>query len=363
MGDLHGQAGLAADGDRLGDGFEQAVALDRANATAVYWLARFESREGNVERALELYDRALALDPLEFIAGSARAELLSSLGRRDEALAEFERLSRVYPDNDTLRRNYAGIAMTWGQFDRALTLSDQNDEDDTWSNSEVWAILWSWGDEAGARAALGRIGGNPVADWSRDAGLAGMDRDFEKLYRLDSAFATGPGAGSAMAQGALAYSSVLTGRWEQAEELIRKSHPQAFKENPVVELDWVCDAAGMAVVREKRGDAAGARRLAAAALAIWERSPALRDPNDLICRARLLLAADRRDEAVDAVRAAVDAGYRDLTRDFVVWMRDDPLLKALNGDPRYEAQWQRIEADLARQRTEYEAGKKKAAGA
>jgi TolB-like protein/Flp pilus assembly protein TadD len=342
---------------------EQAVTLDRANATAVYWLARFESREGKVERALELYDRALALDPLEFIAGSARAELLSSLGRRDEALAEFDRLSRVYPDNDTLLRNYAGIAMTWGQFDRALAISEQTANDDTWGNSDVWAILWSWGDDAGARASLGRIKGSAVADWSRDAGLAGMDRDFEKLYRLDSEFAAGSGTGSAMSQGALAYSSVLTGRWEQAEELLRKLYPRAFAENPVVELDWVCDVPGIAMIREKRGDAAGARRLAEAALATWEQSPAKRDPNGLICRARLLLAAGRRDDAIEGVREAVDAGYRNLTADSVISLRDDAVLSALNGDPRYEAQWQRIEADLARQRAAYEAGKKKAAGA
>jgi TolB-like protein len=342
---------------------EQAVTLDRANATAVYWLARFESREGKVERALELYDRALALDPLEFIAGSARAELLSSLGRRDEALAEFDRLSRVYPDNDTLLRNYAGIAMTWGQFDRALAISEQTANDDTWGNSEVWAILWSWGDGAGARAALERIRGNPVADWSRDAGLAGMDRDFEKLYRLDSEFAAGPGTGSAMSQSALAYSSVLTGRLEQAEELLRKLYPRAFAENPAVELDWVCDVPGMAMIRDKRGDAAGARRLAETALATWEQSPAKRDPNGLMCRARLLLAAGRRDDAIEGVRKAVDAGYRNLTADSVISLRDDAVLSALNGDPRYEAQWQRIEADLARQRAAYEAGKKKAAGA
>jgi TolB-like protein len=356
----------AADGVKLPDTrryLERALTLDPGSATAAYWLARFESREGNVERALELYDRVLALDPLEFIAGAARAELLSSLGRRDEALAEFERLSRVYPDNDTLLRNYAGIAMTWGQFDRALALSDQTNHEDTWANMEVWAILWSWGDEAGARAALERVTGNPVADWSRDAGFAGMDRDFERLYRIDSAFAAGPGADGTMSQMALAYSSRLTGRLEQSEQLLRKVLPQAFVENPVVELDWVCEVAGMAVVRDKRGDAAGARRLAEAALATWERSPAKRDPNGLMCRARLLLAAGRRGEAIEGFREAVDAGFRNLTADSVISLRDDPVLNALNGDPRYEAQWQRIEADLARQRAAYEAGKRKAAGA
>ncbi len=342
---------------------EQAVALDPSNATAVYWLARFEGRAGNADRALELYDRALELDPLEFIAGSARAELLSSLGRGDEALAEFERLSRVYPDNNTLLRNYAGTAMTWGQFERALALSDLTDASDMWSNLGIWAIRWSWGDVAGARQALSQVKGSEVADWGREAALAGMDRDFEKLYRLDRAMAASPAGDSAMAQGALAYSSAMTGRWEESSGLIRKRRPEAFAEQPVVTADWACEAGGMAVVREKLGDAAGARRLAEAALVTWEHSPLLRNPNDLMCRARLLVAAGRRDEAIDAVRAAVDAGYRDLTSDSVISLRDDPVLGALNGDPKYEAQWQRIEADLARQRAAYEAARKKAAGA
>ena len=166
-----------------------------------------------------------------------------------------------------------------------------------------------------------------------------------------------------MAQGALAYSSAMTGRWEESSALIRKRRPEAFAKQPVVTADWVCEAGGMAVVREKLGDAAGARRLAEAALVTWETSPMLRNPNDLMCRARLLLAAGRRDEAIDAVRTAVDAGYRDLTSDSVISLRDDPVLRALNGDPKYEAQWQRIEADLAKQRAAYEAARKKAAGA
>jgi TolB-like protein/Tfp pilus assembly protein PilF len=344
---------------------EQALALDPGNAVAAYWLARFESRQGNVERALELYDQVLALDPLEFIAGAARAEMLSNLGRGEEALAEFERLSRVYPDNGTLLRNYAGTASDWGQFDRALALRDRSgpDTENIFATFNVWSILWSWGDEAGAREALSRVGGTPMADWAREAALAGMDRDFEKLYRLDRAFASGPAGKSAMAQGALAYSSGLTGRLEQAEELVRKRFPQAFEDTPEVTFDWVCDAGNIALLREKLGDPSGARRLAEAALATWERSPALRSPRHLMCRARLLLVAGRRDEAIEAVRRAVDAGYRDLTTDGVIWLRDDPVLKALNGDSRYEAQWQRIEADLTTQRAAYEAGRKKAAGA
>jgi hypothetical protein len=155
----------------------------------------------------------------------------------------------------------------------------------------------------------------------------------------------------------------MTGRWKESAELIRKRFPEAFAETPEVRIDWACDAGGMAMLREQLGDPRGARRLAEAALATWERSPLLRNPYDLVCRARLLVAAGRRDDATEAFRRAVDAGYRDLTADGVVSLRDEPVLRTLNGDPRYEAQWKRIEEDLARQRADYEAGTKKAAGA
>ncbi len=344
---------------------EQAVALDPGNAVALYWLARFEVREGNADRALELFDKVLETDPLEFIAGSARAELLSNLGRGEQALAELERLAQVYPDNPTLMRNYSDVALTWGQLDRALELLEQSREvdGDMWTNLAECTIRKSWGDEAGARRALARIGGSALTDWTREGLLAAMDRDYETVYRLDRAFAAGPAGQGSTGQGALVYSAMLTGHWDVAEGLIRKRYPQVFADAPTVTSDWVCFAGTMALVREKRGDPAGARRVAEAALATWERSPMFRNPADLVCRAQLLVVAGRKTDAVASFEQAVDAGYRLLVFEDAFSLRDDPVLRQLNGDPRYEAQWQRIEADLARQRAAYEARKKKAAGA
>jgi len=344
---------------------EKAVALDPGSAVARYWLARFENRHGDPERALALYDQVLELDPLEFIAASARAELLSQLGRGDEALAEFERLVRIYPENPTLLRNYSGVAWNWGRLDLALEQLDEAGDPAGDMSSAVGKaeVLWSWGDLEGARRAVAPIAGGPVAAWSRDAMLAGLDRDYERLYRMDRAFSAGPAAGSPIAEGALAYSSALTGRWKETERLVRKLFPWAYADPPQVDRDNVCVADSVALVMDRRGDPDGARRLAEAALASWERNRALRDPADLVCRARLLLMAGRRDEAIAGFKAAVDAGFRRLVVDSTFSLRDDLVLRQLNGDPRYEEQWKRIEADLAKQRAAYEARKKKAAGA
>jgi TolB-like protein/Flp pilus assembly protein TadD len=344
---------------------EQAVTLDPGNAVALYWLARFEVREDNAERALELFDKVLEVDPLEFIAGSARAELLSSLGRGEQALAEMERLAQVYPDNPTLMRNYSDLALTWGQLDRALELLEQSREvaGDMWTNLAECAIRRSWGDEAGARGALGKIGGSALTDWTREGLLAAIDRDYETTYRLDRTFVAGPAGQGSTGQGALAYSATLTGHWDVAEGLIRRRYPQVFADAPTVTADWVCSAGSMALVREKLGDPAGARRVAEAALATWDRSPMFRNPADFVCRAQLLVVAGRKADALASFEQAVDAGYRLLVHDDAFSLRDDPVLRQLNGEPRYEAQWQRIEADLARQRAAYEARKKKAAGA
>lgn len=349
--------------EEAGAHLEQAVALDPGNAVALYWLARFEGFAGSPERALALFDRVLELDPLEFIAGSGRAELLSKLGRGPEALQEFERLAAIYPDNPTLLANYAEVAIAWGHFSRALQLLDQGGRDGaaTWANLSLAAIRGSWGDAAGAREAASRIIGNPTADWTRDALVAGMDRDFERLYRIDEAFAAAAGDPSAVAEGALMYSGALTERWEVVERLSRRRFPRAYTDPPEVTVELICPASIVAKARGRRGDVAGARQLSEAALAAWDENRALRTPDDLVCRSRLLVAAGRTDEALATFTQAVDAGFRNLMVDYVLWLRDDLLLRELNGHPRYEAQWKRIEADLARQRAEYEAAKRKAA--
>ncbi len=85
-------------------------------------------------------------------------------------------------------------------------------------------------------------------------------------------------------------------------------------------------------------------------------------PQDHTCRARLLAAAGRRDEALAEFERAVDLGFRDFIDWGIVSLEYDPTLDLLRDDPRFKAQMKRIKDDLARQRVAAEAWRKGVGG-
>jgi len=107
--------------------FAQAVDLDPADAEArityAYWLAAL----GCIDEALTQAERAWAMDPLGYNVNFARARLLDTVGRHDEAAQYLERLSAesgglVYAKwhNAVWRHDYA----TAGQLVAAMPRSD-----------------------------------------------------------------------------------------------------------------------------------------------------------------------------------------------------------------------------------------------
>ena len=119
--------------------------------------------------------------------------------------------------------------------------------------------------------------------------------------------------------------------------------------------EQICTAPELALVLARLGEPAQAKQLADAALAAWERAPGLRMPQHHACRARLLAAAGRRDEAQAEFKRAVDLGFRGFIEWGLVGIDDDPTYDVLRDDPRFKTQTKRIKQDLARQRVAAEA--------
>jgi len=343
--------------------FQRALEIDPQSTLALYWLGRFE-QETNPVRAIELFDRAIELDPLEFMAASSRALSLLQSGRADEARAEYERLLEIYPDNATLLRNYADGELITGRVSHALELNARArtagaDNWSAWLDARAW---WLLGDDGKARTALLKLDrDNRLQAWQRDTSLAMMERDLERVLEADRALARD--GGPAIARLAEFAALVWIGKHAEALRLAEQVTPNMTAIPPTVNGDQqVCGASDLAFVIARLGDPARARRLAEAALATWDRSPGLRLPQDHMCRTRLLAVAGRRDEALAQFEQAVSLGFRDFIDWGFVSIEYDPTLDSLRDDPRFDAQLQRIKDDLARQRVAAEAWRKAQAG-
>jgi len=68
------------------DEFEKAIELDPKNFRAWYFYGRAKVQEGDLERALKLFDRASRIRPDDFQTVLLQAQLYTSLGQRDKAV-------------------------------------------------------------------------------------------------------------------------------------------------------------------------------------------------------------------------------------------------------------------------------------
>src|SRR5689334_10852388 len=84
----HHQAGRLAQAEAL---YRRALAAAPACADALHLLGALALAAGRPADALDLLDRALALDPTQAASHFNRAETCRALGRLDEARAAYER--------------------------------------------------------------------------------------------------------------------------------------------------------------------------------------------------------------------------------------------------------------------------------
>ena len=68
------------------DVFEKAIELDAKNFRAWYFFGRAKVQEGDLERALKLFDRASRVRPEDFQSVLLQAQLYTSLGQKGEAI-------------------------------------------------------------------------------------------------------------------------------------------------------------------------------------------------------------------------------------------------------------------------------------
>lgn len=99
--------------------------LSTADQAALLTLWAHAQRDHNPEKALPLYDRALAVHEGSGEAWNGKAMALVGLLRRDEALACFQKAVAIFPEAPDLWANIAMVQVQLGRLDNARAAVDR----------------------------------------------------------------------------------------------------------------------------------------------------------------------------------------------------------------------------------------------
>ena len=126
----------------------------------------------------------------------------------------------------------------------------------------------------------------------------------------------------------------------------QEHYPELMGDDPPVDRANAVPAMDLARILQESGRTEQAKRLLERAMQAISESPRLGISGYLIMDVEILALQGRTDEALTALREAIDAGWRGNW-----WLaRHDPNLDSIRDHPDFQAMMAELEADMAAQR-------------
>jgi TolB-like protein/Tfp pilus assembly protein PilF len=335
--------------------FKRALELSPNHAPTYHWYGFMLRHElGRPEEALALHRRAHELDPL---SGSIMVNLagdLNALGRYDEAMEWVEKGIEIVP-------GYAGNYETLGgchwlingrldeaivAYAKALSLDPEN----TVFLANAGSAYLDLGDPVAAEQFIDRS-----IELGPETPYPNLMMQLLHLYRGEEtraleyarrAFALRPYSFFFNAAlGFLRDHELRAGRTEQARALYAESYPELLNErDPMVDRRNYIAAIGLALVLSRAGEQQHADLLLDRSLERIRTIPRLSLFGYGLADVRIHAIRGDRQEALSALRQAVDAGWRG---QWWYQLERDLSLEPLHDEPEYQAMVVEIKADMA----------------
>ena len=334
--------------------FKKGIALAPGYATGYHWYGIILEELGRTPEALLQLEQAARLDPLSGIIGGNLGSILETAGRFNEARARYEAVHSNNPEFP-VAHFYLG-SMAWGvdgRLDNAIVHIRSGIELDPGNPTRKWFLAQIWSDIGGdpeARRALEatRLAGaneenilfTKIVLTMNNGNFAEAVRDAETLHAIDPA--------STSALKILGINDLRSGRVDDAIERYRVALPELFNgDDPVVDYSNYSQAIDLSSLLQKAGDQAHAELLCSGAFAIIRDLPRLGISRGYrIEDVRIHALRGNKDLALAALRKAVDAGWRTM---WPFYLKHEPILESLHGEPEYQTILAEVEADMAAQ--------------
>jgi len=335
---------LRAAQDRTKEGLadlQLAISLNPSDMPAFTEIGRIQYLDGQPRDALQSYDRAAALDPLNFAIQVQRCYVLDDLARYEEAANACERARLLKPATASTAGAFTWLAESRGRIDEALRWNEEaikaepNDDFNLYgSRSELFLSV---GVPASARAAveLGRRATKNDDDANvalvrvvyREGGAEAL-QNYVKSQRLDQ-------SQHATALFEAAYSRLLLGDAPAAKELIARAvvapdRATGFAESPFYakgsRLMGTSYRLDLAVADLALGDRPAAHRELESVLAMLNRMIAagVERYGTYELRAKVYALEGKGDEAMRDLSKAAKLGWRNSW-----WAAHEPYLDSL----------------------------------
>jgi tetratricopeptide (TPR) repeat protein len=319
--------------------FEYAISLNPNYAQAYMWFASLRDAEQRYEDAIALYHRSMQLDPLARIPYANLPTLYAQQGQNDVALKLWFDAIEIHPEWPTPYQYMAVHLLGMGRLDEALAWYVKARElstDPALGGNIGVGIYIQFGEIDKAHSLLTELPAeHPLAPLARGFHHL-LDGDYAACLEFFSGIIESGEQMPPFLYDIAADVALIAKEYEKAREYILRQSP-ILERDSALQIDrfTVRNVVKLAYIHLQDGDRTRGSEMLTAALPVVQALPQLGMFGQGIRDVQIFALLGRNEDALLALRAAVDAGFRG-SIPYDNWLlKDDPYLDSIRDDRRF----------------------------
>lgn len=328
--------------------FEYAISLNPNHAQAYMWFAALRDTEQRYEDAIGLYHKSMKLDPLGRIPYVNLPALYAQQGQNDVALKLWLDAIEIHSEWSIPYQYIAGHLLGMGRFDESLAwffAARELSTDPAVAANIAISIYALFGENEKARANLEVFPADHPFTPLIPAFHLYLDGDLPGALELFSAMIEKDDTVLPIAHVIATDIALVVGDFDKAREYVMRSNPILARDSDLqIDRFTIRDIVKLAFVELRIGDRNRGIELLTATLPVVQSLPRTGMFGHGIRDVQILALLGRKEDALQALRTAVDEGYRGSIAYDNWLLDDDPYLESLRDDQRFDEIVSEIEA-------------------
>ena len=321
--------------------FEYAIYLNPNHAQAYMWFANLRQNELRYDDAIGLYHRSMQLDPLARVPYLNLPLLYAQQGQNDVALKLWLDALEIHPDWPNPYQMIALHLAGLGRLDEAFAWQRKALEiggDQPVGGNIGIPIFLQFGATDKARELLANTPATPALVRLVPAFELLLELDIEGAHEFFTEFIADVESLPPSLINPSVEVAILAGDLEKAREYLFLGTPILARDAELpIDRFTVRQVVNLAYIHLKSGDLRRGNEILTAALPVVQSLPRLGLSGQGIRDVQILALLDRKEEALQALREAVDGGFRSSII-FNTWLLEiDPFLESIRDDSRFRA--------------------------